>query len=306
MTYETLRPHATGKTPSHHGISLIGKAVPILAVVVSMGLANSDAHAAGPKAGEFYLGFGASLFNPTFNISEEGLLRLGQEYCAKNTQSCSPSTGNQQLDLIITLPLGGGVIALPIPLDGVLRAPTADEQKAENRGVLGIGGGLGYQITDHFGAELHLELGFPNIALEGALITNLLNNESNSVDIKIRAPSVLPITVIGTYTFLPNKWVSPYVGIGPMFAILDNQFEVQSSVGNVSRLRGGVEIGYAIAGGVRIDLSRLGAAADEWFAYADLKYGRIDEPTLVDQNGTEVPVDNLEVRDIRVGVGVVF
>lgn len=237
--------------------------------------------AAGPKAGQPYVAFGGGLFNPLFTLPPGSM----------------PIDGDTEGELTIVL---GDIPLLPseitIGMDG---QSNADQVRAENRGLLAIGITAGYQFTDELGAELGLDLGFPNITLHGPLINNVISNNPESLNIRVAPPSLLPITVTGTYTMFPYASVSPYIGGGAMLALLDNR-RSYSEANDVLVLEGGVEVGYVLQLGLKLDVSEV------WYAFLDVKYGRIDDPKIEDVDGNDVDVDKFEVRNLRFGMGIPF
>jgi len=253
-----------------------------------LGALLQPAQAAGPRAGSAYISYGLGLFNPEFTLSQQGQQQIIDD--VKN----SGIDANARQSLGITLVLLGMPFKVNVPLEG---QSDANLPPPENRGILSLGGTAGYQFTDHWSAELGLDLGFPTIDLRGPLIGRVVGNDQQTLNVKVMPPTLLPITVTGIYTFLPYARVSPYVGFGPMLAILDNRRSYTSAT-DVIALEGGVEIGYAVHAGVKLEFS------DEWFGYFDAKYGRIDSPDIKDHAGHPVDVDKFEVRQLRFGIGI--
>lgn len=237
--------------------------------------------AAGPKAGQPYVAFGGGLFNPLFTLPPGSM----------------PIDGDTDGELTIVL---GDIPLLPSEITiGTDGQSNANQVRAENRGLLAIGITAGYQFTDELGAELGLDLGFPNITLHGPLLNNVLSNNPESLNIRVAPPSLLPITVTGTYTMFPYAAVSPYIGGGAMLALLDNR-RSYSGANDVLVLEGGVEVGYVLQLGLKLDVSEV------WYAFLDVKYGRIDDPKIEDVDGNDVDVDKFEVRNLRFGMGIPF
>jgi opacity protein-like surface antigen len=46
--------------------------------------------------------------------------------------------------------------------------------------------------------------------------------------------------------------------------------------------------------------------SDDWYAFADIRYGRIDSPDIKDRFGDKVPLDKFEFRQFKFGVGYRF
>jgi outer membrane protein W len=269
-------------------ISLFRQGVQALALTLMWGALLQPAQAAGPRAGSAYISYGLGFFNPEFTLSQQGQQQIIAD--VKN----SGIDANARQSLGITLVLLGVPFKVNVPLEG---QSDANLPPPENRGILSLGGTAGYMFTDHWSAELGLDLGFPTIDLRGPLIGRVVSNGSDTLDVKVMPPTLLPITVTGVYTFLPYARVSPYVGFGPMLAILDNRRSYTSAT-DVIALQGGVDVGYAVHAGVKLEFS------DEWFGYFDAKYGRIDNPHIEDHDGKSVGVDKFEVRQLRFGIGI--
>lgn len=269
-------------------ISLFRQGVQALVLTLMLSTLLQPAQAAGPRAGSAYISYGLGFFNPEFTLS-----RQGQQQIIDDVKNSGIDASARQ-SLGITLVLLGVPFKVNVPLEG---QSDANLPPPENRGILSLGGTAGYQFTDHWSAELGLDLGFPTIDLRGPLVGRVISNDQQSLNVKVMPPTLLPITVTGIYTFLPYARVSPYVGFGPMLAILDNRRSYTSAT-DVIALEGGVEIGYAVHAGVKLEFS------DEWFGYFDAKYGRIDSPDIEDHNGKPVDVDKFEVRQLRFGIGI--
>ena len=96
--------------------------------------------AAGPKAGEIYVGMGGGLFTPEFNLEN----------------SSQPSIAPNQQQQNIAIPrISIGPIGFRLPVSITTGdAPGQQSDDPENRGVISLNGGLGYQFTDHLGRDL--------------------------------------------------------------------------------------------------------------------------------------------------------
>ena len=45
---------------------------------------------------------------------------------------------------------------------------------------------------------------------------------------------------------------------------------------------------------------------DNWYGSVGLRYGLIDSPELEDDRGNTIAIEDLEIREIRFGVGMTF
>lgn len=243
------------------------------AVMLSVG---GVVEAGGPRGGDFYLTFGAGIFQPTFAIPE------GQE-----------SLEGQQIDALV-LEIGG--LAIPVPLTGDI---DEGEENPENLDILSFGGALGYQFTDQLGVEIALDLAFPEIQLQDVGLSDVIGGDAQAGQVQVLQPGILPVTISGIYTMMPSWFVSPYVGLGVMAASFENR-RASTDSAEIMMLEGGLEFGYVVQAGARADLG------DDWFGYAEVKYGRINDPDIQDLEGNDVQVDMFEMRHIRVGAGFSF
>ena len=252
----------------------------VLAISVSL-----PVHAAGPKAGQIYAGFGGGLFTPEFNLEDSGQASVG------------PTVQRQN----IAIPrISIGPIGFRLPVDiiaGDTRVQQSDDP--ENRGVLSLNGGVGYQFTDHLGVEGGLGLTLPRILLEGALVSRVISNDPESITIKIAAPAIIPINLSAIYTFIPDNIVSPFVGVGVLFADLSNRISFNEASDTIGA-EGGFEVGYVLDAGARFRVN------DQWFGTVGVRYGQIDSPELEDDYGNEIAIEDLEIREIRFGMGLAF
>jgi len=241
--------------------------------------------AAGPKAGELYAGFGGGLFTPEFNLKDS------------NQSSIAPNVQQQN----IAVPrIGIGPIGFRLPVTitaGNDRAQQSDDP--ENRGVISLNGGLGYQITDHFGIEGGLGLTLPRILLEGPIVSRVISNDPETISIKIAAPAVIPIHLSAIYTFIPDNIVSPFIGAGMLFADLSNRISFNEASDTIGA-EGGFEVGYVLDAGARFRVN------ERWYGTVGLRYGLIDEPELKDDLGNKIAIEDMEIREIRFGLGMTF
>lgn len=268
-----------GLSAGHEGRArarvLGGAAVSLVAGAVMLSLAGA-VQAAGPRGGDFYLTFGAGIFQPTFAVP------AGQE-----------SLEGQQIDALV-LEIGG--LAIPIPLTGDI---DEGEENPENLDILSFGGALGYQFTDQLGAEIALDLAFPEIQLQDVGLNDVIGGDAQAGQVQVLQPGILPITITGVYTMMPSWFVSPYVGLGVMAASFENR-RASTDSAEIMMLEGGLEFGYAVQAGAKADLG------DDWFGYFEVKYGRINDPEIQDLEGNDVQVDMFEMRHIRLGAGFSF
>jgi len=241
--------------------------------------------AAGPKAGEIYVGMGGGLFTPEFNLEN----------------SSQPSIAPNQQQQNIAIPrISIGPIGFRLPVSITTGdAPGQQSDDPENRGVISLNGGLGYQFTDHLGVEAGLGLTLPRILLEGPIVSRVISNDPETISIKIAAPAIIPIAASGIYTFLPNNIISPFVGVGLLIADLSNRVTFNEASDTIAA-EGGFEIGYVLDAGARFRVN------DNWYGSVGLRYGLIDSPELEDDRGNTIAIEDLEIREIRFGVGMTF
>jgi opacity protein-like surface antigen len=262
-----------------------GKGIWTLAAAVLAISVSLPVHAAGPKAGQIYAGFGGGLFTPEFNLEDSGQASVG------------PTVQRQN----IAIPrISIGPIGFRLPVDiiaGDTRVQQSDDP--ENRGVLSLNGGVGYQFTDHLGVEGGLGLTLPRILLEGALVSRVISNDPESITIKIAAPAIIPINLSAIYTFIPDNIVSPFVGVGVLFADLSNRISFNEASDTIGA-EGGFEVGYVLDAGARFRVN------DQWFGTVGVRYGQIDSPELEDDYGNQIAIEDLEIREIRFGMGLAF
>ena len=169
------------------------------AVMVALGALilswNMAAHAAGPRGGDFYVTFGAGIFQPNFAVPED------QE-----------SIDGQQVDALV-LEIGG--LAIPLRVTGDI---DEGEENPENLDILSFGGALGYQFTDQLGAEIAIDLAFPEIQVQDVGLSDIIGGDAQAGQVQVLQPGILPVTITGIYTMMPSWFVSPYVGLGVMAA----------------------------------------------------------------------------------------
>lgn len=267
-------------TRAGNGTYLWSLAAAAFAMSVSLSV-----EAAGPKAGEFYAGFGGGLFTPEFNL--------------KDTNQPSIAPNQQQQNIVIPrISIGPIGFRLPVTITaGNDRAQQSNDP--ENRGVIALNGGVGYQFTDHLGVEAGLGLTLPRILLEGPIVTRVISNDPETISIKVAAPAIIPINVSAIYTFIPDNIVSPFIGAGVLFADLSNRIAF-NEVSDTISAEGGFEVGYVLDAGARFRVN------ERWYGTVGLRYGLIDEPELKDDRGNTIPIEDMEIREIRFGLGMTF
>lgn len=243
-------------------------------------LLNSSANAAGPRPKDLYLNLGGGVFTPTFTLAPKAIVdRVDGELGVTS----------------IVLPLLGS-----ISLIGLAGTTDNDVSRPENRTILSLDSSLGYKYNRRFGVEINLDLGFPNILIRDVGIDNVLASDTNSTGrIQILAPDLLPIGASIYYTPYPDFLISPYFGFGGMVVFLNNR-RASSTATEVLIIEGDVEFGWMLQAGAHLDISQ------DWFGFFDVKYANIDEPQFETEQGIPAPVDSLEIRHIRVGVGLRF
>ena len=241
--------------------------------------------AEGPKAGEIYVGMGGGLFTPEFNLENS------------NQPSIAPNQQQQNLS-IPRISIGPIGFRLPVSIVAGNTQPQQSDDP-ENRGVISLNGGLGYQFTDHLGVEAGLGLTLPRILLEGPIVGRVISNDPETISIKVVAPAIIPITASGIYTFLPDNIVSPFVGVGLLIADLSNRVTLNEASDTIAA-EGGFEVGYVLDAGARFRVN------DNWYGSVGLRYGLIDSPELEDDRGNTIAIEDLEIREIRFGVGMTF
>ena len=240
-------------------------------------LFSLDAYAAGPKMGQFYLNLGGGVFGPQFTLKAD---------------SIDGPPGQVEVSLVL------GSSGDTVPLIG-LETSTNDEIliKPENLDMISLGGAFGYQITDEFGAEVSLGLSMIEIDVQNLyIIQDVLPGNPETINLQILPPDLLPITFSGIYTLLPSSRISPYIGFGAMLALLDNR-RANSIATDIVVIDGGIELGYIIHAGIKLDVS------EGMYAFADFKYGRVSNPNIDDRFGQPVSVEKFEVRHMHFGIG---
>lgn len=259
--------------------------ITVLLVIGILGFATSTAFAAGPRPKDFYLNLGGGVFAPDFVLKPNaGIPGVDGTSAITYVGVSAPYVGVDQ----------------PLQLIGIYGDGDLAKGRPENRQILSLDGVLGYKYNRYFGFEAHLDLGFPNILIRDVQLGNVLESDTQSTGrIQILAPELLPIAFSVVYTPLPDYIISPYVGVGGMIALLDNR-RAQSQPTDIMILDGGVDYGYIVHAGAYLDLSNT------WFGFFDVKYACVPNPQFTTRQGIQAPVDQLDIRHIRVGAGIRF
>lgn len=250
-----------------------------------LGLTSSIAFAAGPRPKDFYLNLGGGVFSPDFVLSPNATVP------GVDGESAITYVG-------ISVPYVG--VDQPLQLVGIYGDGDVAKGRPENRQILSLGGVLGYKYNHYLGLEAHLDLGFPNILVRDVQLGNVLESDTQSTGrIQILAPELLPIGFSLIYTPIPDYIVSPYIGVGGLIALLDNR-RAQSQATDIMIIDGGVDYGYIVHAGAYLDLNNT------WYGFFDVKYASVPNPDFTTRQGTPAPVDELNIRHIRVGAGLRF
>ncbi|MBV1871276.1 MAG: hypothetical protein KUG83_01890 [Gammaproteobacteria bacterium] len=256
-----------------------------LVITLVLSLCSSYSYSAGPKARDFYLLLGGGVFSPEFVLD-------------KNTSLEGVDGESDITYLAISVPFVG--VNQPLQLIGLTTDGDTQPNQPENRSILSLGGALGYKYNRHISFEAHLDLGFPNILIKDVHLAGILDTDTQTTGrIHILAPNLLPIGVSATYTFLPDGIISPYIGGGALIALLHNR-RLDNEATEILTIDGGVEIGYLLHAGAYIDLTNTR------FGFFDLKYASIDNPEFTTRQGIPAPVERINIRHIRVGLGIRF
>jgi len=250
----------------------------ILCSMLLATLATQASFAAGPRAKDIYVKLGGGILTPTFK------LKSGEPF------------GIDGPPLGVTNTTRGGTTELL----NITGSSDNLQNRIENKQILALGGGAGYQFNSYVGAELHLNVGFPNIAVRDIFLDDILaEGKETAGTVHILTPHLLPVGASITLSPLPNAFISPYVGFGGILALLDNR-RAGSPATDIITWDGGADIGILIHGGANMDITK------DLYAYVDIKYGYIDEPEIKGKNGESVAVDYFDFRHFSVGVGMRF
>lgn len=205
--------------------------------------------------------------------------------------------------------LGGGIFAPDFRLENPPTEPDEQEEDAEelrNRDYIAIGALAGYKLSDDLALEFSLGVTFPQILLNdldlnvpGIVTGSDEEQNQQNAEIQVAPPNITPIALGLTYTLFPRSAIRPYLGFAGMIANLSNS-QAQSSAEETFKWEEGVTFGYQAKAGVQMD------AGEGFFYFAEVRYGRIDDPEVEDGDGNEVVVDKLEIRELVGGVAFTF
>jgi len=272
----TIQPGITNSDP---GPGLSSRFAQLASILIFLFSAMS-VQAAGPKMGQFYLGMAAGVFDPLFTL---------------DASETDLSGGDTITTLFVSLPGVSEPTALRFAGKG-----NDPQIQSEDIPVISLGGLFGYQMTPEFSAEIGLDLAMIEIDVEGIFILkDLLAENPETASIHILPPDLLPLTLSGIYTFMPNRRISPYLGFGILIALLDNR-RSQSTATDLLVLDGGVELGYVAHAGIKLAIS------DSSYAFADIKYGRISNPHIDNRLGIPLKIEKYEIRHMRFGLSYPF
>lgn len=205
--------------------------------------------------------------------------------------------------------VGGGIFAPDFRLENPPTEPDEQAEDAEelrNRDYLAIGALAGYKISNDLALEFSLGVTFPQILLNdldlnvpGIVTGSDEEQNQQNAEIQVATPNITPIALGLTYTLFPRSAIRPYLGFAGMIANLSNS-QAQSSAEETFKWEEGVTFGYQAKAGVQMD------AGQGFFYFAEVRYGRIDDPEVKDGDGNEVVVDKLEIRELVGGVAFIF
>lgn len=250
----------------------------ILASMLLVALTTQASFAAGPRAKDIYVKMGAGILTPTFDMKEGALYGVD-----------GPPLGTPN-----TFP-GSDVVQFT-----VIGATNDIENRIENKQILALGGGAGYQFNPYIGVELHINVGFPNIAIRDVYVDDLLaEGKETAGTVHILTPHLLPIGATVTFSPLPNAFISPYVGAGGLIALLDNR-RAGSPATDLITWDGAPSLGVMFQAGAYMDINK------DWFAFVDIMYGYVDEPDIEGKDGEPVAIDFFDFRHFSVGAGMRF
>ena len=250
----------------------------ILYSMLLVAMTTQASFAAGPRAKDIYVKMGAGIMTPTFKMKEGELYGVD-----------GPPLGTDN-----TLVGGGNVLV------NVHGASDNLENRIENKQILALGGGAGYQINPYLGVELHLNVGFPNIAVRDIYVDDLVaEGKETAGTVHILTPHLLPVGATVTFSPLPNAFVSPYVGAGGILALLNNR-RAGSPATDLITWDGAPSLGIMFQAGAYMDINK------DWFAFVDIMYGYVDEPDIEGKDGEPVAVEFFDFRHFSVGAGMRF
>lgn len=268
-----------GTSSSTHRARLRRMRAGVMAVIFAVsGFAHAPAaQAAGPRAGEFYVQLGGGFFGPKFDLGENaGVVR---------------ADGPQETSTIAIARI------LKIQISGDTRETR--EERPENVDVIAFGGTLGYKFTDRIGAEVDLDIIFPEIQINDVGAGDVIGGDNNAGEVNILQPGILPVAITAIYTFAPEALVSPYVGLGPLIGNFRTG-RAWTDSGDLLKLQGSTEIGIVGKLGVLLTLSQAS------YFFVEGRYGYIDSPEVRDRQGQKVDVESFDTLSVKGGVGFHF
>ncbi|NCU00312.1 hypothetical protein GXC69_02160 [Candidatus Macondimonas diazotrophica] len=250
----------------------------IAAAVFAVGLGPvSTADAAGPRAGEFYVQLGGGVFGPKFNLAEDAQVER-----VDGPQETSTLSIGRFIDIQLSGDTG-----------------ESREERPENVDVIAFGGSLGYKFTDRIGAEIDLDIIFPEIQINDVGAGDVIGGDNNAGEVNVLQPGILPVAVSAIYTFSPESLVSPYIGLGPLIGNF-REGRAWMDSGDLLKVQGSMKIGIVGKVGVLLTVSQAS------YLFVEGRYGYIDSPEVRDRQGEEVKVDSFEMISVKGGVGFNF
>lgn len=210
----------------------------------------------------------AAAFAPSFAMAEAGdiVVRVRAAHISPNEDSKLGS---------YVAPLLGGATA-------------SSELKVDSNTIPEID--FSYYITKNIAAELILATGTRHdVKISGG-----------GIDQPLGSVNLLPPTLTLQWHFMPDQMFDPYVGAGVNYT----RFMDKSLTGSAGAIAGApikVEtnsFGAALQAGFDINLK------DGWLINADVKYAWIDTDVKLNNAGTWVKIDDLDINPWVFGIGV--
>jgi len=239
---------------------------------------SQTAMAAGGRAGEFYINYGAGIFSPSFAMGP------GNSYGVDG--------GPDQTNVITTCGNGEACVVLS-------GSTNEGEPNPENVDILAFGGAFGYKFTNNLSFEVGLDITFPNIQAQDIGLVDVIGGDAQTGQVQIQQPSILPITVTGLYTLMPDRFISPYVGAGVMFANFKERRAFMTS-DSLLKLEQGAEVGFLLKLGALLDIG------SDSYAFVEVNYAYIDQPGMKDRFGDEIEVEQFDAVHLKGGMGFAF
>lgn len=253
----------------------LGAAAAAMLALAGIGHAP-NADAAGPRAGEFYVQLGGGFFGPKFHLGDDA--------------GVERTDGPQETSTIAIARI------LKIQISG---ATQDSEERPENVDVIALGGALGYKFTDHIGAEVDLDIIFPEIQINDVGAGDVIGGDNNAGEVNVLQPGILPVAITAIYNFAPEALISPYVGLGPLIGNFRNG-RAWTDSGDLLKLQGSTEIGIVGKAGLLLTLSQAS------YFFVEGRYGYIDSPEVRDRQGKTVDVESFDSLSLKGGVGFNF